>query len=153
MLGRCATFACTVAAITGFAASPAIAQKAADKLRVAVTEPFQSTSPYFYPATEANFFNRSVYQNLIGYDEGKGRYVPIVAKSWKRIDDKTLEFELFDDIKFDNGEPLTADDVVYTYSVAADPKVKFAFAGKQNFTWMTRIEKIVPTPSASAATD
>jgi len=123
-------------------AGTAIAQKSADTLRVAITEPFPTLSPYFNPATEASFINQAVFQRLIGYDERNSKYVPVVAKSWKRVNDTTLEFDLFDDIKFHNGDALTADDVVYTFRYVADPKVNFR--NKQYYLWVKNVEKLGP---------
>lgn len=133
---------CAAAATAVLAGGPALAQKSADTMRLAVTEPFRTLSPYFYPATENANVNRAIFQNLIGYDERKGEYVPIVAKSWKRVDERTIEFELFDDIKFHNGDKLTADDVVYTLRFTSDPKITFRFKGR--YTWIESVEKTGP---------
>jgi peptide/nickel transport system substrate-binding protein len=117
----------------------AYGQKSADTLRSAVTEPFVSLSPYVYPATEAGFVSYTVFQNALAFDERNSKFVPIVAKAWKRIDDKTLEFELYDDLKFHNGNPLTADDLVESVKFAIDPAYKFRF--KENHDWIDTVEK------------
>lgn len=124
------------------AGSPALAQKSADTLRLAVNEPYRSMSPYHYPQSEGSFVSRTIFQTVIGYDARKRDFVPILAKSWKRIDDTTLEFELFDDITFHSGNRLTADDVVYTLKYTADPKVNLQF--KPRYTWFKDIEKTGP---------
>jgi peptide/nickel transport system substrate-binding protein len=120
----------------------AAAQKSADTLRTAVTEPYVSMSPYIYPATEASFINTGIFQQLLGYDERNLKFVPVLAKSWKRVDDRTLEFTLAEGIKFHNGNPLTADDVVASVNFAIDPNLKFRF--KENHDWIERIEKTGP---------
>lgn len=38
-----------------------------------------------------------------------------LAESWSWVDDTTIEFKLDPDAKFHNGEPVTADDVIFTY--------------------------------------
>jgi peptide/nickel transport system substrate-binding protein len=124
------------------AANPALAQKSADTLRLAVNEPYRSMSPYHYPQSEGSFVSRTIFQTVIGYDARKRDFVPIVAKAWKRIDDTTLDFELFDDIAFHSGNKLTADDVVYTLKYTADPKVNLQF--KPRYTWFKDIEKTGP---------
>jgi len=53
-----------------------------------------------------------IMQNLLGKLES----VPGVAESWKRIDERTVEFTLRKGVKFHNGDELTADDVVFTFS-------------------------------------
>lgn len=64
----------------------------------------------------------SMYDSLIRRDflsDGKGggsKLVPGLAESWKRIDDKTVEFTLRKGAKFHNGDEVTADDVVFTFT-------------------------------------
>jgi len=41
--------------------------------------------------------------------------VPWLAKSWERTGDKTFEFTIREGVKFHNGEPLTADEVVWSF--------------------------------------
>jgi len=50
-------------------------------------------------------------------------FIPLLAESWNFSDDyKDLTVNLRNDVKWQDGVPFTADDVVYTYSVLADPK-------------------------------
>ena len=42
--------------------------------------------------------------------------MPGLAESWKRIDERTVEFTLRKGVKFHNGDEMTADDVVFTFS-------------------------------------
>jgi len=131
--------ACLLAGTT-LGAGGAAAQKSKDTLRYGVNEPFQSLSFYYYPSTEGSFVIRRVYESLIELNDIKKEFVPGLAKSWKRIDDKTLEFELHDDIVFHSGNKLTADDVVYTIEFTGDPKYKFPF--KERYTWIDTVEKL-----------
>ena len=128
-------------AVTAFF-EPAAAQKSKDTLRVAVNEPLKSLSPYYFPAREAGFFTRQVFQTLIDLDQRKNKFVPNIASSWKRISPTTLEFKIREGIKFHNGATLDADDVVYTINWAADPKVKMPF--KVRFRFIKRAEKVGP---------
>ncbi|ODT21500.1 MAG: ABC transporter substrate-binding protein [Kaistia sp. SCN 65-12] len=57
-------------------------------------------------------FETLIMPNLLG----KLEPVPGLAESWKRIDDRTVEFSLRKGVKFHNGDELTADDVVFTFS-------------------------------------
>ncbi len=124
------------------AINPAAAQKSADTIRIAVNDMFPVVDPYNFPQDEQTSFNISVYQGLISYDEHNGKYVNTLAKSWKRIDDKTLEFEIKEGVKFHNGETLTAEDFKATYDWAKDPKTRIRF--KQNFDWVDRVEVLAP---------
>jgi peptide/nickel transport system substrate-binding protein len=40
---------------------------------------------------------------------------PRVAQSWRRIDERTLELSLRPGVKFHNGDPVTAEDVVFSF--------------------------------------
>jgi peptide/nickel transport system substrate-binding protein len=40
---------------------------------------------------------------------------PMLAESWERIDDLTIEFHLREDVNFHNGDHLTAEDVKFTF--------------------------------------
>ena len=53
------------------------------------------------------------YDRLVEIDMNLNQ-VPGVAKTWKQVDDYSWEFEINLDFKFQNGEPLTMDDVVYS---------------------------------------
>ena len=56
-------------------------------------------------------FETLIMQNLLGQLEA----VPGLAESWKRLDERTVEFALRKGVKFHNGDEMTADDVVFTF--------------------------------------
>ena len=57
-------------------------------------------------------FERLIMQDLLA----KLEEMPGLAESWKRIDERTVEFTLRKGVKFHNGDEMTADDVVFTFS-------------------------------------
>src|SRR5262245_35752735 len=60
---------------------------------------------------------------LIEFDHKDQRYVPSLAESWRRLDDgKTVELTLRDGIKFSDGHPITAEDVIFTLRATYDPR-------------------------------
>src|SRR5574341_724958 len=60
---------------------------------------------------------------LVEFDHDAQRYVPGLAESWKRADDgKSIELALRDGIKFSNGHPITAEDVVFTLRAIYDER-------------------------------
>ncbi|MGV8938518.1 MAG: ABC transporter substrate-binding protein [Allorhizobium sp.] len=62
-------------------------------------------------------FFPNFWEGLIGRDwMGNQGPVPSLATEWKRIDDKTVELKLRQGVKFHNGDELTADDVVFSFS-------------------------------------
>ncbi len=119
-------------------ALPASAQKSADTLRLAVISPFAALSTYDLPHEEAAVFSREIYDFLMTYDEHNKKYVPGLAKSWKRIDDKTLEIDLRDDVKFHNGNKFDSADVKATLDYLLDPKSKITYQGRYN--WVRELE-------------
>ena len=62
-------------------------------------------------------FFPNLWEGLINRD-WMGNQGPVagLATEWKRIDDKTLELKLRQGVKFHNGDELTADDVVFSFS-------------------------------------
>ena len=60
---------------------------------------------------------------LIEFDHKTQRYVPGLAESLRRLDDgKTVELTLRDGIKFSDGHPITAEDVVFTLRAIYDER-------------------------------
>lgn len=60
-----------------------------------------------------------IFETLVKKDEN-GEIVPGLAESWEQIDDRTIRFKLRENVKFHNGETLSADDVVYTIQRATE---------------------------------
>jgi len=119
----------------------AYADKAHDTLRVAFDQPVRLIDAINNPNPESNLVDRSVFDTLIAYDPSTHAYKGQVAESWKQIDDKTLEIKIRHGIKFSDGTPLTADDVIYSLDYASDPNVNFLFKDAR-FGWFDHAEKI-----------
>jgi peptide/nickel transport system substrate-binding protein len=72
----------------------------------------------FNPVLNDEFPNVFLYttRGLTGQDGLTGEVIPELAESWEISEDgKTITFTLRDELKWSDGEPLTADDVVFTY--------------------------------------
>jgi peptide/nickel transport system substrate-binding protein len=67
---------------------------------------------YLYVGTNVAFW-RHIFGSLTMHDD-QGRAVPSLAESFTAIDSKTWEFKLRPGVKFKDGSPLTADDVVFS---------------------------------------
>ena len=130
------------AALLLFGMSPALANKANDTLTVAVHDWWSTLDPYQFPLDEANVFYTIVYETLVGYDEREHKIIPRLAKAWRQVDDKTVEFDLRDDVTFHNGDHFGADDVVDTIRYLIDPNVPLRF--KNNYDWVASVEKTGP---------
>jgi|TARA_Y100000031_G_scaffold46574_1_gene53155 peptide/nickel transport system substrate-binding protein len=131
----------TIAAAVALAlAGPALAQKSKDTIRLSLDEQIPKISTYHWPVGEAGQFYRRVYQGLMAYDEYEGKFVPALATSWKRINDTTIEFNLRKGVKFHNGNPFDADDVINTFAYVGSPKVKLRF--KSRYNWVKEVQKL-----------
>jgi len=62
----------------------------------------------------------AVYETLVIFDDD-GQPQPWLAESWDMPDDKTYVFTLREGVTFHNGQPMTADDVVFTFERMMDP--------------------------------
>ncbi len=136
------SFVSVCAATLLAAVHPALAQKSADNVRLAMSEPISVIDAYHNLQRENQMVAHEIFEPLIIYDQAKATYVPLLAKSYKRIDNKTLEFELRDDLKFHNGDTFTADDVVTTINFLIDPNAKIQSA--QRYNWIGSVEKLSP---------
>lgn len=58
-----------------------------------------------------------MYSGMLGTDLITGDLVPVLAESWTVSEDgRTITYTLKEDLKWSDGEPLTVDDVVFTYN-------------------------------------
>lgn len=124
------------------AAQPASAQKSEDTIKLTIIDRFSTLDSYHFPANEPGQYTRAIYGKLLVYDEHHQKFVPELAKSWRRLDPTTIEFELRDDIKFTSGNKFTARDVKYTIDYIKDPKLRIRF--KSRYTWVDRVEVLGP---------
>ena len=132
-MSRKLTGALGLAAAALLVAMPAHAQKSKDTLRVVIQDMFGAIDPYNFPHDEAGSFYRTLYNNLVDFDEWNAKFVPSLAKTWKRIDNQTIEFELREDVTFHNGDKFDADDVMETLNWLRDDKTKIRF--KDRYDW------------------
>jgi len=87
-----------------------------------------SIDPHYHNLTPNNALAREVFDRLIMPDEAQ-QLKPGLAVSWKAIDDLTWEFKLRKGVKFHDGSPFTADDVIFTFERAPNvPNSPSSFA-------------------------
>lgn len=125
-----------------FLSSPAWAGKKDDTLNIATTKELENADRYFNTAREGIIFARHVYDNLLYRDPKTYEYKPLLAKSFKWVDDTTMAMELRQGVKFHNGSEMTADDVVYTLNFAANPENKVLTQRYSN--WIKEVVKEGP---------
>jgi ABC-type oligopeptide transport system substrate-binding subunit len=91
-------------------------------LRLAITEP-RSMDPGVSTGYDelAIFFN--IFDGLTGVDMATGEVVPRCAESWEANADATqYTFTLRQNLKWSNGEPITAHDFEYSWKRVLDPE-------------------------------
>ena len=69
--------------------------------------------------------NMQVYEPLVDFDSDNS-IRPGLAVAWRLVDATTWEFELRQGVRFHDGTPLTAEDVVFSLRRALSPKSEFA---------------------------
>jgi peptide/nickel transport system substrate-binding protein len=121
------------------AAVPAMAQKSADTLRVTWRDAVPNVDPYYNQLRTGLVLAHQAWDTLVYRDPETFALKPLLATSWRYVDDTTLEFDLRHGVTFHDGSPFTADDVVYTFStILTDKQV----AVPSNFAWMEGVEKV-----------
>ncbi|MGH2627207.1 MAG: ABC transporter substrate-binding protein, partial [Anaerolineales bacterium] len=83
--------------------------------------------PHLTNATATRNMMENVFDTLVMLDS-EGKIVPGLAESW-RAAPLTWTFTLRRNVKFHNGRPMTADDVVYSINRIRDPATKSPRAG------------------------
>jgi len=79
----------------------------------------QTTDPHSQNEGLTNNINQLVYEFLVGRDK-KLNLTPQLAVSWEQVDPTTWRFKLRPGVKFHDGTPFTADDVVFSFQRAAE---------------------------------
>ncbi|MCP5152953.1 MAG: ABC transporter substrate-binding protein [Ectothiorhodospiraceae bacterium] len=138
-LKKLALVAATAAAL---ATGPAYAGKSDDSLVVAwgATGALENVDNYFNSARVGIWFSRMVWDQLVYRDPATFEYKPLLATSWEQTSPTSWRFKLREGVKFHNGEPFDADDVVYTLNWISKPEngVKV----QTNVNWIDKAEKV-----------
>ena len=84
----------------------------------------RSFNPYTGSVLNGGFFKGAIYEPLvIATVAGGGHVYPWLATSWKWTNgNKTLVLKIADNVKWSDGQPLTADDVVYSLKAGKQDK-------------------------------
>jgi len=85
----------------------------AQTLAFATGAPPTSIDPHFHTLTPNANVGTHLFGALVERD-AQARLRPGLAESWRLVNDTTWEFKLRKGVTFHNGEPFTAEDVVFT---------------------------------------
>ncbi len=89
---------------------------------------FSSAPPKLSFLTAHDVYSRQVYSRILeplaGWDIEKVKMVPYLAKSWSWSEDNLeLTVKLREDVTFSDGEPMDADDVIFTWKTLMNPEI------------------------------
>jgi len=94
---------------------------AAGALRIAIEAAPTSLDPRFAADADSSRIAGLMHCSLVEPDD-RGGWRAALATAWSQPDAQTWVFELRNDARFHNGDPVTADDVVATYRSVLDAK-------------------------------
>ncbi|WP_160061291.1 ABC transporter substrate-binding protein [Psychromonas sp. L1A2] len=85
---------------------------------------------------------RDLLEGLVNQDSD-GNTIPGVAERWETTDNKTFIFHLRKDAKWSNGDPVTAEDFVYSFQRAVDPATASPYSWYLDMTTMVNASDII----------
>jgi peptide/nickel transport system substrate-binding protein len=112
------------AAVVACLVAPAAAQ-AKDVLTIDVPSDAATLDPHLQWDTDSYGVYRNVFDNLLTRD-ATGKIVPQIATAWRFVDDTHVEFDIRPDVKFQDGTPLSAEDVAFSIRRITSPALRSA---------------------------
>ena len=105
------------------------------------------------PLLSGDLYAQRVQEHVLDSMAARDKYTlewkPQLATSWKISDDGLrITFKLRPGVKFSDGEPLTADDVVFTYKFIMDEKI----ACPRDRAYIERIKDVVKSENGEEVT-
>ncbi|MBL8522555.1 MAG: ABC transporter substrate-binding protein [Betaproteobacteria bacterium] len=107
------TLASFSAALLLAVALPASAQDKPRDINIGLQAAITSMDPHYHNLSPNNSMMLHLFEPLIKRDDNQ-KLVPGLATSWKAVDPLTWEFKLRKNVRFHDGSPFTAEDVVFT---------------------------------------
>jgi peptide/nickel transport system substrate-binding protein len=125
-IAACAMFASPAMAedSSGSPSAPAPSAPAHSKSTfvIGLKQDIDTLNPYVGVLASSFDAYQMMYDYLTGAAPADMKIVPSLAKSWDTsADGKTWTFHLHEGVKWSDGQPLTADDVVYSYERVLQP--------------------------------
>jgi peptide/nickel transport system substrate-binding protein len=103
-----------ILSLTVFSTPPVFAQaQTQSDLRIATSYKLMTLDPHYANLNENTSLLSHIYERLVYQDE-RLALKPSLAVSWSMTSDTQWEFKLRDGVRFHDGSPFTADDVVYS---------------------------------------
>ncbi|WNK00720.1 ABC transporter substrate-binding protein [Thalassospiraceae bacterium LMO-JJ14] len=146
------------AAATLAVAPAAYAGKADDTLVWSTTREVAVADPYYNNTRELVIMGNTVWDGLLFRNLKTGEFEPLLATSYKWVDNTTIDFDLRTDVVFHDGSKFGPEDVVYTVNfvsnadngVLTQANVKFLKSAEKTGPNSVRILLKEPFPAALA---
>lgn len=114
-----------------------------DTLVVAFSKPLTTVDRLYSIQREGLILSRLTDDGLFYVNPDTLEFEPLAAKSYEWVNETQLEIKVRDDVKFHDGSPLTADDVVYTFEWVLHEDSDTS-RGPVIQSWLESVEKIDP---------
>ncbi|TYK66101.1 ABC transporter substrate-binding protein [Colwellia echini] len=101
-----------------------------------------SLDPHKIEGATAGTVLHDLMEGLTTEDEN-GNLIPLIAERWTTQDNKTFTFYLRKDALWSNGDPVTADDFVYSWRRLVDPNTASPYAWYLEMTTMQNAAEII----------
>ncbi|MDX2271131.1 MAG: peptide ABC transporter substrate-binding protein [Cyanobacteriota bacterium] len=123
--------------------------QSADTLRMLYWQAPTILNPHLSTGTKDFEASRITYEPLASFDRS-GTLIPILAAEAPTVENggissdyKTVTWKLKPDVKWSDGQPFTADDVVFTYTFITDPES--AAVTTSSYEGIASVEAVDPT--------
>ncbi|WP_114193769.1 oligopeptide ABC transporter substrate-binding protein OppA [Edaphovirga cremea] len=103
----------------------------------------QSLDPHKVEGVPESNVIRDLLEGLITTSAADGSVIPGVAESWDNKDFKVWTFHLRKDAKWSNGDPVTAEDFVFSWQRLADPKTASPYESYLQYGHIVNIDDII----------
>lgn len=113
-------------------------------LRIRIPGDPSTLNPFLANSTETNNIVRYVYSSLITRDKETLEFLPSLASHWEVSDNgRIFTFTLREDVKWHDGVPFSADDVLFTFDMIKNEQVDCASI-RSTLHDLKKAEKIAP---------
>jgi peptide/nickel transport system substrate-binding protein len=104
----------------GAALPPSAPAQPKDTLTVGLISIIDTLDPHMHFERVGILVNINMFDSLL-HKNPKLEYEPSLATSWKALSDTQWEFKLRKDVRFHNGDVMTAEDVKYSFDRVLEP--------------------------------
>jgi peptide/nickel transport system substrate-binding protein len=120
--------------------SDALAGKRSNTLEFAFQRETDFVDRIHTDSRESATLSAAIYDTLLYQDPASGQVTGLLARSWSWVDERTIDLDLREGVRFHNGDAFDADDVVYTVSFVIDPENKLR-QQESSFLFVKAVEK------------